>query len=84
MDFSILVENVRRGLFIGFKKLFSSCVSSVDLYIDICDVSYCCRDAVNDLALHFLAKMKIMVVKDIEREDIEFVCKVCMYFVSFS
>lgn len=34
------------------------------------------RDAVNDLALHFLAKMKIMVVKDIEREDIEFVCKV--------
>lgn len=33
------------------------------------------RDAVNDLALHFLAKMKIMVVKDIEREDIEFVCK---------
>ena len=34
------------------------------------------RDAVSDLALHFLAKMKIMVVKDIEREDIEFVCKV--------
>ena len=34
------------------------------------------RDAVNDLALHFLAKMKILVVKDIEREDIEFVCKV--------
>ena len=33
------------------------------------------RDAVNDLALHFLAKMKIMVVKDIEREDIEFICK---------
>lgn len=33
------------------------------------------RDAVNDLALHFLAKMKIMVVKDIEREDVEFVCK---------
>ncbi|XP_014670704.1 PREDICTED: T-complex protein 1 subunit delta-like [Priapulus caudatus] len=33
------------------------------------------RDAVNDLALHFLAKMKIMVVKDVEREDIEFVCK---------
>jgi len=33
------------------------------------------RDAVNDLALHFLAKMKIMVVKEVEREDIEFVCK---------
>eukprot|EP00051_Salpingoeca_urceolata_P003629 m.59231 g.59231 ORF g.59231 m.59231 type:complete len:526 (+) comp12960_c0_seq1:265-1842(+) len=33
------------------------------------------RDAVNDLALHFLAKMKIMVIKDIERDDIEFTCK---------
>lgn len=33
------------------------------------------RDAVNELALHFLAKMKIMVVKDIERDDIEFICK---------
>jgi len=33
------------------------------------------RDAVSDLALHFLAKMKIMVVKDIEREDIEFISK---------
>jgi T-complex protein 1 subunit delta len=34
------------------------------------------RDAVSDLALHFFAKMKIMVVKDIEREDIEFVARV--------
>jgi len=33
------------------------------------------RDAVSDLAIHFLSKMKIMVVKDVEREDIEFVCK---------
>ncbi|KAF0293295.1 T-complex protein 1 subunit delta [Amphibalanus amphitrite] len=33
------------------------------------------RDAVSDLAHHFLAKMKIMVIKDIEREDIEYVCK---------
>jgi T-complex protein 1 subunit delta len=33
------------------------------------------RDAVSDLALHFLAKMKILVVKDIERDDVEFVCK---------
>ncbi|GMT16735.1 hypothetical protein PFISCL1PPCAC_8032, partial [Pristionchus fissidentatus] len=30
------------------------------------------RDAVSELSLHFLAKMKIMVVKDIERDDIEF------------
>uniref|UniRef100_A0A452V597 T-complex protein 1 subunit delta n=1 Tax=Ursus maritimus TaxID=29073 RepID=A0A452V597_URSMA len=34
------------------------------------------RDALSDLALHFLNKMKIMVVKDIEREDIEFICKI--------
>ena len=33
------------------------------------------RDAVTELALHFLAKRKIMVVKDIEREDVEFICK---------
>ncbi|XP_055338856.1 T-complex protein 1 subunit delta-like [Paramacrobiotus metropolitanus] len=33
------------------------------------------RDAISDMALHYLAKMKIMVVKDIEREDIEFISK---------
>jgi len=33
------------------------------------------RDAVNDLALHFLAKANIMVIKDIDREDIEFISK---------
>merc|ERR1719502_147556 len=33
------------------------------------------RDAVNDLALHFLAKMKIMVIRDIERDQVEFICK---------
>ena len=33
------------------------------------------RDAISDLALHFFDKMKIMVVKDVEREDIEHVCK---------
>lgn len=33
------------------------------------------RDAISDLAIHFLDKIKCMVIKDIEREDIEFVCK---------
>jgi len=33
------------------------------------------RDAVNELSLHFLAKKKIMVVKNIERNDVEFICK---------
>lgn len=33
------------------------------------------RDAVTETSLHFLAKMKIMVIRDIERNDIEFICK---------
>lgn len=33
------------------------------------------REAVSELALHFLAKMKIMVVKDIERDQIDFISR---------
>ena len=33
------------------------------------------RDAVTDLSLHYLAKAKIMVVQNIERDDIEFISK---------
>jgi len=33
------------------------------------------RDAVNDLSLHFLSKLKILVVTDVEREDIEFISR---------
>ena len=33
------------------------------------------RDSVNDLSLHFLAKMKILVVRDVERDDVEFIAK---------
>lgn len=33
------------------------------------------RDAVNDLALHFLSKLGIMVVRDIERDEVEFLSK---------
>jgi len=33
------------------------------------------RDAVNDLSLHFLAKLGILAVKDIERDEVEFICK---------
>lgn len=36
----------------------------------------CFRDAINETALHFFAKMKIMVIKDIERDDIEFYSKI--------
>ncbi|KAI9847196.1 MAG: T-complex protein 1 subunit delta [Sclerophora amabilis] len=33
------------------------------------------RDAVNDLSLHFLSKVDILAVKDIERDEVEFICK---------
>jgi T-complex protein 1 subunit delta len=33
------------------------------------------RDAVNDLSLHFLSKLKILAIKDVERDEIEFICK---------
>jgi len=33
------------------------------------------RDASNDLSLHFLAKMGILVIKDVERNDIEFIAR---------
>jgi T-complex protein 1 subunit delta len=33
------------------------------------------RDAVNDLSLHFLSRLKILAVKDIERDEIEFICR---------
>ncbi|EUC62112.1 TCP-1 chaperonin family protein delta subunit [Rhizoctonia solani AG-3 Rhs1AP] len=33
------------------------------------------RDATNEMSLHFLSKLKIMVVKEIERDEIEFLAK---------
>lgn len=33
------------------------------------------RDAVNDLSLHYLSKMGIMVIKDVERGDVPFISK---------
>lgn len=33
------------------------------------------RDAVNDMSLHFLAKAGIMVIKNVERDEVDFICK---------
>jgi T-complex protein 1 subunit delta len=33
------------------------------------------RDAVNDLSLHFLQRLGILAIKDIERDEVEFICK---------
>lgn len=40
------------------------------------------RDAVNDYSLHYLAKKKIMCVKSIERDEVEFICKVNPIFLT--
>ena len=34
------------------------------------------RDAVNDLSLNYLQRLNILCVKDIERDEVEFICKV--------
>lgn len=33
------------------------------------------RDATNDLVIHFLTKLKILVINNIERNDVEFISK---------
>jgi T-complex protein 1 subunit delta len=33
------------------------------------------KEATNELSLHFLAKKGIMVVQDIERDEIDFICR---------
>lgn len=40
------------------------------------------RDAISDLAIHYLAKMKILIVKDVEREDVPFIAKVTFPFLA--
>jgi len=35
------------------------------------------RDAVTETALNFLARLKILVVRDIERSDVEFIARTC-------
>ena len=42
------------------------------------------RDAITDMGLHFLAKMKIMVVRDVERDEVEFICKVYMQIILYN
>ena len=39
------------------------------------------RDAVNELSLHFLSKLKIMVISDIERDEIDFISRVFISLV---
>lgn len=40
------------------------------------------RDAVNELSLHFLSKLKILVLSNIERDDIDFIARVSLLSLS--
>ena len=42
------------------------------------------RDAVNELSLHFLSKLKILVLSNIERDDIDFIARVSLLSLFFS
>ena len=33
------------------------------------------RDAVSDMARHYLSKLKVLLIEDIERDEVEFLCK---------
>ncbi|KAJ6218368.1 hypothetical protein RDWZM_009525 [Blomia tropicalis] len=41
--------------------------------VDLRDIKSILRDALNEMAIHFFNKAKIAVVRDVEREDIEFI-----------
>lgn len=62
-------------MFCSCRNLF--CGESLKIFLSFHFIYYVyfCSDAVSDLAQHFLDKIKCLVVKDVEREDIEFVCK---------
>lgn len=76
------ISNIKREMCRGDEESQNgemSPVSCLDVNCNMFDTNdnlSCDRDALSDLALHFLNKMKIMVVKEVEREDIEFICKV--------
>ena len=38
------------------------------------------RDAVNELSLHFLSKLKIMVISDIERDEIDLLLELQLFY----
>jgi T-complex protein 1 subunit delta len=67
------------------KSILRYSTSLLTLFLPLCNCLYLSysflvvahvSEAVSDLALHFLAKLKIMVVSDIERTEVEFICKV--------
>jgi T-complex protein 1 subunit delta len=37
------------------------------------------KDAVTDISLNFLSRLKILAIKEIERDEVEFICKVMQF-----
>lgn len=70
VDWVVILGLGKEGTSVNFCRVF------IFIFVDI----FCCflfyRDVVSDLVFYFLNKMKIFVVRDIERDEIEFVCKV--------
>lgn len=64
-----LLKEERRYIFRLVKKIAASGANVVLVQKSVL------RDSVSDLALHYLAKKKIMVVRNIERTDVEHICK---------
>ena len=64
-----LLKEERKYIFKMVKKIAASGVNVLLVQKSVL------RDSVSDLALHYLAKKKIMVVKNIERTDVEHICK---------
>jgi len=79
MDHSITVTNyqqIDRALREENKLIFKMCKQIKDTGCNVLLIQKSIlRDATNDISLQYLAKMKIMVIKDIERDEIEFISK---------
>lgn len=64
-----LLKEERRHILEMVKKIINSGANVILLQKSVL------REAINELALHFLAKKKIMVIKDIERDEIDFIAR---------
>jgi T-complex protein 1 subunit delta len=64
-----LLKEEKRHILEMVKKIINSGANVILLQKSVL------REAINDLALHFLAKKKIMVIKDIERDEIDFISR---------
>jgi len=79
MDNSIVITNyqqIDRALKEENRLIYKMCKKIKDTGCNVLLIQKSIlRDATNDISLQYLAQMKIMVIKDIERDEIEFISK---------